>query len=150
MMAQQEEQKEQKADDKKKESSVPDDLQLCIGHRIAVKEHRGTIRYVGPVATSKKATTVWLGIEWDDINRGKNDGSVKTADGKIHRYFTCEDGRGSFIKPVKANFGRDVLTVILDRYSLDVCSLLFRNSHQARMIVQFAKCACFFRIWTKT
>eukprot|EP01084_Bolivina_argentea_P116468 206941_1 len=102
-----------------KKSEIPADLEDRVGQRIAVDKFKGTIRYVGPVATSKKASTVWLGIEWDDLNRGKNDGSVTTSDGTQHRYFTCADGKGSFIKPIKANFGRDLLSVILDRFSLD-------------------------------
>ena len=123
------------AQSSEQKSQIPDDLLLCIGHRIAVEKFKGTIRYVGPVATSKKATTTWLGIEWDDANRGKNDGSVKSADGQIHRYFTTEEGRGSFIKPAKANFGRDLLTAILDRFSLAVTFFIFHSfKYQAMQI----------------
>ena len=71
------------AAEQKSKSEIPDNLEQCIGQRIEVDKFRGTIRYVGPVATSKKATTTWLGIEWDDPNRGKNDGSVKTPDGTV-------------------------------------------------------------------
>jgi len=109
----------QQKDEQKSASQIPDNLQDFVGNRIEVDKDKGTIRYVGPVATSKKATTTWLGIEWDDANRGKNDGSVVTDDGTVHRYFTTDAGRASFIKPIKANFGRDLLTVILDRFSLD-------------------------------
>merc|ERR1719295_505562 len=98
---------------------IPEDLQDVLGQRIRVESSIGTIRYVGPVATSKKATTIWLGIEWDDENRGKNDGAVTTPDGTVHRYFTTTDGRGSFIKPVKATFGRDILAAINARFSLE-------------------------------
>merc|ERR1719295_149454 len=98
---------------------IPEDLQDVVGQRIRVESSIGTIRYIGPVATSKKATTIWLGIEWDDENRGKNDGAVTTPDGTVHRYFTTTDGRGSFIKPVKATFGRDILAAINARFSLE-------------------------------
>eukprot|EP00485_Elphidium_margaritaceum_P006741 CAMPEP_0202696140 /NCGR_PEP_ID=MMETSP1385-20130828/9480_1 /ASSEMBLY_ACC=CAM_ASM_000861 /TAXON_ID=933848 /ORGANISM="Elphidium margaritaceum" /LENGTH=601 /DNA_ID=CAMNT_0049352251 /DNA_START=33 /DNA_END=1838 /DNA_ORIENTATION=- len=101
------------------QSEVPSNLPEFVGSRIEVDRCKGTIRYVGPVATSKNADTVWLGIEWDDANRGKNDGAVTTKDGQIHRYFTTEAGTASFIKPIKAKFGRDLWTVILDRFSLD-------------------------------
>ena len=94
-----------------------------IGQRIRVDNHAGPVRYVGPVATSKKATTVWLGVEWDDDNRGKNDGSVQTADGQNHRYFTTKPGKASFIKPVKAKFGIDLRAAINERFSLDVLCL---------------------------
>lgn len=41
-----------------------------------------TIRYIGPVEGTGKE---WLGVEWDDPHRGKNDGELKGV-----RYFHCE------------------------------------------------------------
>ena len=64
---------------------IPDDLKDVVGQRIRIDKSIGSVRYIGPVATSKKATTIWLGIEWDDENRGKNDGAVTTEDGKVER-----------------------------------------------------------------
>jgi hypothetical protein len=52
---------------------------------------KGVIRYIGSV-TGQSESKVWLGIEWYEPGRGKNDGS---AGGK--RYFTCEQGMGSFV-----------------------------------------------------
>ena len=50
-----------------------------IGARIVDKKgSRGTVRYVGPVATSKSADAVYVGVEWDDNTRGKHDGAVTT------------------------------------------------------------------------
>lgn len=49
--------------------------------RFALSGYIGTIRYVGEV---EGTSGVWLGVEWDDSNRGKHDG---IKDGK--RYFTC-------------------------------------------------------------
>ena len=41
---------------------------------------RGTIRYAGTVATSKKdPAAVWYGVEWDDATRGKHDGAVEAG-----------------------------------------------------------------------
>lgn len=54
----------------------------AIGARICLPSgHVGTIKYVGPVDGT---TGLWLGVEWDDISRGKHDG---IKDGK--RYFEC-------------------------------------------------------------
>ena len=53
-----------------------------IDARVLVNGHRGTIKYVGEV---EGATGIWLGIDWDDRERGKHDGS---KDGK--RYFTAQ------------------------------------------------------------
>lgn len=43
--------------------------------------HIGTVRFVGQVDGT---AGVWLGVEWDDPERGKHDG---TKDG--NRYFSC-------------------------------------------------------------
>ena len=36
----------------------------------------GTIRYIGPLHDPKSNNDTWIGIEWDDDFRGKNNGSV--------------------------------------------------------------------------
>ena len=51
------------------------------GTRISFAGHLGTIKFVGPVSNT---SGVWLGVEWDDPQRGRHDG---IKDGK--RYFTC-------------------------------------------------------------
>ena len=53
----------------------------------------GTIRYVGPVASAKKTTELYAGVEWDDASRGKHDGSVvcRRTNG-IVRHFRCLNG----------------------------------------------------------
>lgn len=52
------------------------------GARIRIGAHtKATVRYVGHVEGQKGH---WIGIEWDDMTRGKHDGCYK---GK--RYFTC-------------------------------------------------------------
>ncbi|XP_033368561.1 geranylgeranyl pyrophosphate synthase isoform X4 [Parus major] len=58
---------------------------------------------------------IWLGVEWDDPQRGKHDGSYEGI-----QYFTCRHPKGgSFIRPNKANFGVDFLTAVKDRYGLN-------------------------------
>lgn len=56
-----------------------------IGQRLSLKNQACTVRYIGTVA-DKQGT--WLGVEWDDPSRGKNNG---THDGTS--YFTCTIGR---------------------------------------------------------
>lgn len=63
------------------------------GVRIRIGEHfKATIRYVGSVDGQEGC---WVGLEWDDISRGKHDGCYK---GK--RYFTCACAGpvGSFVR----------------------------------------------------
>ena len=52
-----------------------------IGARLILSGHIGTVRFVGQVDGT---AGVWLGVEWDDPDRGKHDG---VKDGK--RYFSC-------------------------------------------------------------
>ena len=52
-----------------------------LGARISLSGHLGTIKYSGSVDGT---SGTWLGIEWDDPQRGKHDG---VKDGR--RYFEC-------------------------------------------------------------
>lgn len=56
-----------------------------VGERLCLKGQNCTVRYIGTVRD--KAGT-WLGVEWDDPNRGKHNG---THDGTV--YFTCKNDR---------------------------------------------------------
>jgi len=55
----------------------------------------GTVRYVGPVQGSKKAGTVFGGVEWDDPGRGKHGGTV---DGVA--YFATSHPTGGSLVPL--------------------------------------------------
>ncbi|XP_051849519.1 tubulin-specific chaperone E isoform X2 [Antechinus flavipes] len=89
--------------------SVPSDV---IGRRIDVNGELGTVRYFGNVPPVKGP---WIGIEWDNPQRGKHDGS---HEGTI--YFKCRHPTGgSFIRPNRVNFGVDFLTAIKNRYALE-------------------------------
>lgn len=44
-----------------------------IGKRIECGGYYGTIKYIGPVVGHEG---IWLGIDWDDSDRGKHNGSV--------------------------------------------------------------------------
>ncbi|KAG6851293.1 hypothetical protein H0H93_011729 [Arthromyces matolae] len=52
---------------------------MTSSHRVSLAGQLGTVRYTGPVDGT---SGIWLGIEWDDPNRGKHNGS---KDGK--QYF---------------------------------------------------------------
>jgi len=88
-----------------------------VGSRVRDGDgYRGTVRYVGPVAVAKVPNEVWVGIEWDAEGRGKHDGSCVDNGGILHRYFSCSDGWGSFVKPAKVTFGRSLVEVLKERY----------------------------------
>uniref|UniRef100_A0A8B9BLM1 Tubulin-specific chaperone E n=1 Tax=Anser brachyrhynchus TaxID=132585 RepID=A0A8B9BLM1_9AVES len=83
----------------------------ALGRRVLCGTERATVRYVGGLPA---AAGIWLGVEWDDPQRGKHDGTYEGT-----QYFKCRHPRGgSFIRPNKANFGVDFLTAVKDRYGL--------------------------------
>ncbi|KAK0463664.1 uncharacterized protein EV420DRAFT_1618636 [Desarmillaria tabescens] len=81
-----------------------------IGARISLSGHIGSIRFVGPVHGTKGT---WLGIEWDNPERGKHDG---VRDGT--RYFLCRvPNSGSFICPSSnVSYGRSFLESLQSKY----------------------------------
>lgn len=80
-----------------------------IGMRIELNDHYGTIRYIGRV---ENKPSIWLGIDWDDPNRGKHDGTVEGR-----RYFSAKHKTsGSLIRPEKANLGKSIVEAISLRY----------------------------------
>ncbi|NXO01253.1 TBCE protein, partial [Rhinopomastus cyanomelas] len=88
---------------------VPSD---AVGRRILCGTEYATVRYVGDVPPT---AGVWLGVEWDDPQRGKHNG---TYEGR--QYFKCRHPKGgSFIRPNKANFGVDFLTAVKGQYGLN-------------------------------
>lgn len=59
-----------------------------LGKRVEISGYIGTIRYYGPLMHTKEPSNpevIWLGIEWDNYNRGKNNGTVDS-----YHYFDCQ------------------------------------------------------------
>ncbi|CAM9105857.1 unnamed protein product [Discosporangium mesarthrocarpum] len=78
---------------------------------------RATVRYVGPVCTAKDPEGAWIGVEFDDPNRGKHDGAVTKPDGSLVRYFSCEaGGSGSFLKAEKVDRGCSMVEALRGQY----------------------------------
>ncbi|XP_034864386.1 tubulin-specific chaperone E isoform X2 [Mirounga leonina] len=83
-----------------------------IGRRVAINGEHATVRFSGIVPP---VAGLWLGVEWDNPERGKHDGS---HEGTV--YFKCRHPTGgSFIRPNKVNFGVDFLTAVKNRYVLE-------------------------------
>lgn len=51
-----------------------------VGSRIECAGYYGTVKYIGPVEGHKG---LWLGVDWDDPERGKHNGTVNGV-----QYFT--------------------------------------------------------------
>lgn len=81
--------------------------------------YRGTVAYVGSVASASDPNLIYAGIVWDDPERGKHNGTVvsKTT-GQLVSHFSCPHSTGaSFVKVNKLDTGT-VLTpgVLQERY----------------------------------
>uniref|UniRef100_A0A3Q1CUV2 Tubulin-specific chaperone E n=1 Tax=Amphiprion ocellaris TaxID=80972 RepID=A0A3Q1CUV2_AMPOC len=96
------------------QSELPED---AVGRRVSCGEERATVRYVGPIPPT---IGLWLGVEWDNPERGKHDGSHEGVS-----YFTCRHPTGgSFIRPGKASFGVDYLAAVRQVYGMDTEEVL--------------------------
>uniref|UniRef100_A0A8R1TLI8 Tubulin-specific chaperone E n=1 Tax=Onchocerca volvulus TaxID=6282 RepID=A0A8R1TLI8_ONCVO len=82
---------------------------LTVGDRVEVGGNRGTIKYIGNV---EGYDGEWIGIDWDNPERGKHDGFLK---GK--RYFQANSAKsGSFIRSNVVNTGKNLLEEMNNRY----------------------------------
>uniref|UniRef100_A0A3Q0SFK8 Tubulin-specific chaperone E n=1 Tax=Amphilophus citrinellus TaxID=61819 RepID=A0A3Q0SFK8_AMPCI len=83
-----------------------------VGKRVSCGGERATVWYFGPVPPT---TGLWLGVEWDNPERGKHDGSHEGV-----QYFTCRHPTGgSFVRLAKVSFGVDYLTAVRQVYEID-------------------------------
>lgn len=88
-------------------------LEDAVGRQVFCDGERATVRYVGTVSPT---TGLWLGVEWDNPERGKHDGSHEGV-----RYFTCSHPTGgSFVRPKKVSFGVDFLSAVKQRYEMEL------------------------------
>ena len=94
---------------------------MKVGERATVKDkdghHLGTVLFVGSIP-GKEGT--WVGLEWDDISRGKHEGSVQGT-----QYFKCLRGpnSASFVRSDKVKPGISLTEAIRQRYTPGVENL---------------------------
>ncbi|KAK6622615.1 hypothetical protein RUM43_008457 [Polyplax serrata] len=85
--------------------------QIIVGSRIDSFGWRGTVRYVGEVAGTDG---IWLGIDWDEPERGKHNGTYNGS-----QYFQASyPTSGSFVRPSKVKIGKSVIEAIEERYGV--------------------------------
>ncbi|KAK7930413.1 hypothetical protein WMY93_006808 [Mugilogobius chulae] len=69
----------------------------------------------GSALTVRLVRRLWLGVEWDNPERGKHDGVHEG----VH-YFSCSfPGSGSFVRPAKVSFGVDFLSAVAQVYHME-------------------------------
>lgn len=83
--------------------------QNTLGARVRVGQDTGTIRYIGNVEGHEGT---WIGIEWDDANRGRHNGTVNG-----HYYFETRFPKsGSLIRSEKIDKFETLENAIRERY----------------------------------
>jgi len=88
----------------------PDAGLPAVGARVQSEGSRATVRYVGAVEGQDPSKT-WVGVQWDEPGRGKNDGSTGGV-----RYFECPAQQGSFLKARKIEPRWALADAIVYRY----------------------------------
>ncbi|VDL84634.1 unnamed protein product [Nippostrongylus brasiliensis] len=101
---------------------------LKLGDRVSVNGHAATVRYIGDVSGHPGQ---WVGVEWDDPNRGKHDGVV----GDVRYFSTRSPKGGSLVKIENVKAGVDLLTAVLNRYADDIDENLGVVSHKTVVLV---------------
>ncbi|EFA01432.2 Tubulin-specific chaperone E-like Protein [Tribolium castaneum] len=100
-----------------------------IGDRIESGGYIGTVKYVGPI---EGKPSIWLGIDWDNPQRGKHDGRVNGV-----QYFTTRNPTsGSFIRPEKVNCGKSALASIESRYGQIEDEFTAKINKQKQLLIQ--------------
>ncbi|CAK5081267.1 unnamed protein product [Meloidogyne enterolobii] len=81
-----------------------------LNRRVMLKEAKGVIKYCGEV---EGTTGSWIGVDWDNKERGKHNGSFN---GK--QYFEAlSKTSGSFVREKDLEFGTDLLDEINEKYA---------------------------------
>uniref|UniRef100_A0A131XQE3 Tubulin-specific chaperone E n=1 Tax=Ixodes ricinus TaxID=34613 RepID=A0A131XQE3_IXORI len=83
--------------------------EVQIGTRVSCDGHYGVVRYLGPVIDTKGT---WIGIEWDDPNRGKHNG----CHNGVQYFNTRSETGGSFIRPQKLDETLSVPDAMRSKY----------------------------------
>ncbi|KAK3870946.1 hypothetical protein Pcinc_023868 [Petrolisthes cinctipes] len=104
-----------------------------VGTRVECNGARGTVRYIGEVT---ETNGLWYGVDWDDSQRGKHDGSHNGV-----KYFTTRHPTsGSFVRPTKVSTGITLEAAVRDRYQADTTtSTQVTNEFQRTIKAKFVE-----------
>lgn len=88
-----------------------------LGRRINYQGYNGTIRYEGPILHEDRGDEVWVGVEWDDVTRGRHNGTLKDV-----VYFRTKNDQpsGSLLKREKIITGVNILDAIFLKYFKEI------------------------------
>ncbi|CAG9821842.1 unnamed protein product [Phaedon cochleariae] len=100
-----------------------------VGDRIECGGHFGTIKYIGPVDGHHG---IWLGVDWDEQERGKHNGTIN---GK-HYFDTRYSTSGSFLRKEKVKSGRCLIEAIKARYGFKESETTAKKNREEMMKFQ--------------
>ncbi|PIO70167.1 CAP-Gly domain protein [Teladorsagia circumcincta] len=81
-----------------------------LGDRVSIGGYGAVVKYVGEVSGHPG---MWVGVEWDNPDRGKHNGVVNGV-----RYFETSSAKGgSLVNIQNVNSGVNLLAAILNRYA---------------------------------
>ena len=88
--------------------------------------HRGTVVYVGPVASAapssdSAAAEIYAGVVWDDPSRGKHNGTVlcRTTNRLVRHFNATHPTAGSFVKLARLDTGVELNLELLRQKYVD-------------------------------
>ena len=92
-----------------------------MGKRVFFKACFGTIRYFGKLQVEKAGEDNWFGIEWDEEQKGKHDGTVDGVTYFLPEYHLDSPNYPntrscSFIRDGKLPLGLTFKEALLDKY----------------------------------
>ncbi|CAK72662.1 unnamed protein product (macronuclear) [Paramecium tetraurelia] len=95
-----------------------------MNKRIVYQGEKATVKYEGPLMHENKGDEIWLGVEWDQIDRGKHNGTVQG-----YTYFKTTDGAnsGSLLKKEKVKFGNRLWEALFLKYFKEIPPILLQE-----------------------
>ncbi|KAL2430575.1 hypothetical protein ABEF95_011247 [Exophiala dermatitidis] len=95
-----------------------------IGQRRSYGGALCTVRYIGTLANTKGE---WLGVEWDDVSRGKHDGQHEGR--RIFHCFSSSPTAASFVRPSRP---RDAERTLLEAIEFKYAAAITTSDDPAR------------------
>ncbi|CAD8054213.1 unnamed protein product [Paramecium sonneborni] len=88
-----------------------------MNKRIVYQGEKATVKYEGPLMHENKGDEIWLGVEWDQVERGRHNGTVQG-----YSYFKTTDGAnsGSLLKKEKVSFGNRLWEALFLKYFKEI------------------------------
>ncbi|XP_066250436.1 tubulin-specific chaperone E [Euwallacea similis] len=102
------------------------DFTEAVGCRIESVGYFGVVRFIGNLPGH---VGNWYGIEWDDPDRGKHNGTVNGVQYFQTKHLTS----GSFVRREKINFGKSLIKAIITKYGEEESDIV-KKIHEQQIV----------------